>query len=104
MLHGHHQNDFCIEMGSNKSHFHVSLTVRDKVTSLCVQTTTFEKKGELTQRMELTSSAISTAGCTDSAMCQCVLRQVQQDIPTVLCVSVYGDTGGTNSDRCLCIL
>ena len=28
-LHCHHQNDFCIKMGSNESHFNVSLIVRD---------------------------------------------------------------------------
>ena len=28
----HHQNDFCIKMGSDESHFNVSLTVRNKVT------------------------------------------------------------------------
>ena len=34
-------------MGSDESHFNVSLTVRDKVTRQCSQTTTFEEKGEL---------------------------------------------------------
>ena len=29
-LHCHHQNDSCIKMGSNESHFNVSLIVRDK--------------------------------------------------------------------------
>ena len=33
-LHCHHQNDSCIKMGSDESHFNVSLTVRDKVTSV----------------------------------------------------------------------
>ena len=28
-LYCHHQNDFCIKMGSDESHFKVSLTVRD---------------------------------------------------------------------------
>ena len=28
----HHQNDSCIKMGSDESHFNVSLIVRDKVT------------------------------------------------------------------------
>ena len=28
----HHQNDSCINMGSDESHFIVSLTVRDKAT------------------------------------------------------------------------
>ena len=43
-LHFHHQNDSCIKMGSEESHFNVSLTVRDKVTRQCSQTTTFEEK------------------------------------------------------------
>ena len=30
-LHFHHQNDSCIKMGSDESHFNVSLIVRDKV-------------------------------------------------------------------------
>ena len=46
-LHCHHQNDSCIKMGSDESHFNVSLIVRDKVpTRLCPQTTTFLKKKE----------------------------------------------------------
>ena len=43
---GHHQNDSCIKMGSDESHFNVSLIVSDKVTRLCPQTTAFEVKGE----------------------------------------------------------
>ena len=31
-IHCHHQNDFCIKMGSDENHFNVSLIVRDKVT------------------------------------------------------------------------
>ena len=42
----HHQNDSCINMGSDQSHFNASLIVRDKVTRQCPQTTTFEEKGE----------------------------------------------------------
>ena len=45
-LHCHHQNDSCIKMGSDESHFNVSLIVRDKVTRQCPQTTTFKEKGE----------------------------------------------------------
>ena len=45
-LHCHHQNDTCIKMGSDESHFNVSLIVRDKVARQCPQTTTFEEKGE----------------------------------------------------------
>ena len=33
-LHCHHQNDFCIKVASDESHFNVSLIVRDKVTRL----------------------------------------------------------------------
>ena len=45
-LHCHHKIDSCIKMGSNESHFNVSLIVRDGVTRQCPQTTTFEEKGE----------------------------------------------------------
>ena len=45
-LHCYHQNNTCIKMGSDESHFNVSLIVRDKVTRQCPQTTTFEEKGE----------------------------------------------------------
>ena len=45
-LHCHHQNDFCVKMGSDESHFNVSLIVRDKVKRQCPQTTTFEEKVE----------------------------------------------------------
>ena len=45
-LHCQHQNDFCIKMGSDESHFTVSLIVRDKVTGQCPQTTTFEERAE----------------------------------------------------------
>ena len=45
-LHCHHQNDSCVKVGSDESNFNVLLTVRDKVTRQCPQTTTFEEKGE----------------------------------------------------------
>ena len=48
-IHCHHRNDFCIKMGSDESHFTVSLIVRDKVTRQCPQTTTFKEKGEQKQ-------------------------------------------------------
>ena len=40
------QNDLCIKMGSDESHYNVSLIVRDKVTRQYPQTTIFEGKGE----------------------------------------------------------
>ena len=45
-LHCHHQNDSCIKMGSDESHFSVSVIVMDKVTRQCPQTTIFEEEGE----------------------------------------------------------
>ena len=45
-LHRHNQNDSCVRMGSDESHFNVSIIVRDKVTRQYPQTTTFEEKGE----------------------------------------------------------
>ena len=44
LQHSHHQNDSCIKMGLDQSHFNVSLIVRDKVTRQCLQTTTFLKR------------------------------------------------------------
>ena len=45
-LHCCHQNDSCIKMGSDESHFNVLLIVRDKVTRQCPQATTFEENGK----------------------------------------------------------
>ena len=57
--HCHHQNDSCIKMGSDESHFNVSLIVRDEGKRQCPQTTTFEEKGEpkpiRTEVLQLTS-------------------------------------------------
>ena len=39
-------DDFCIKVGSDESHFNVSVSVRDKATRQCPQTTTFEVKRE----------------------------------------------------------
>ena len=49
-LHCYHQNDSCIKMGSDESHFNVSLIVRNKVTRQCPQTT-FEEKGREPKRI-----------------------------------------------------
>ena len=38
-LHCRHQNDSCIKMGGDESHFNVSLIVRDEATRPCPQTT-----------------------------------------------------------------
>ena len=48
-LHCHHQNDSCIKMGSNESHFNVSVGISDGQshrTGQCPQTTTFLKRKE----------------------------------------------------------
>ena len=50
LLYCRHQNDSCIKMGSNESHFNVSLIVRGKATRQCPQTTNlFEDKVELSR-------------------------------------------------------
>ena len=51
-LHCHHQNDSCIKMGTDNSHFNVSLIVRDKVTRQCPQTTTFLKRKDSRRGIE----------------------------------------------------
>ena len=49
LLHCHHQNDSCIEMGCGESHFNVSLIGGDQVTRQCPQLyhNLFEEKGGL---------------------------------------------------------
>ena len=46
-LHCHHQNDFCIKMGSDESHFNVSVG-RDGQShkTVCTNHNLFEEKGE----------------------------------------------------------
>ena len=44
IVHSDDQNDFSIKVGSDESHFNVSLIVRNKVIRQCPQTTTFEAK------------------------------------------------------------
>ena len=63
-------------MGSDESHFNVSLTVRDKVTGQCPQATVFEEKGEPKRmiRTEVLPPLTSlTPGVTegDSGLCCC---------------------------------
>ena len=43
-LHCHHQNDSCIKMRSDESHFNVSSIERDKVTRQFPQNTTTEER------------------------------------------------------------
>ena len=66
-LHLHHQSDSCIKVGSDESHFSVSLIIRDKVTRQCPQTTTFEERGEVkrnrTAGLLLTSLPLGHTGC-----------------------------------------
>ena len=53
----------CIKMGSDKSHFTVSLIVRDKVTRQCPQTTTFEvvsNRGPSAYRLPVGPNRLST--------------------------------------------
>ena len=46
-LHCHHQNDSCIKMGSNESHFNVSLIVRGSHNkTVSTNHNLFEEKGQ----------------------------------------------------------
>ena len=81
-LHCPHQNDFCIKMGSNESHFNVSLIVRDKVTRQCPQTTTFEEKGESKQiRTEVLLLTILTPYRKAKPAHSCSLSLCQAIVP-----------------------
>ena len=45
-LHCHYQGDACIKMGSDESHFNVSLLVRDSHKTVSTDHNLFEEKGE----------------------------------------------------------
>ena len=61
-LHCHHQNDSCVKMGSDESHFNVLLIVRDKVTRQSPQaTTSFEEKGEPKRHLLTSLTALPQA-------------------------------------------
>ena len=53
-------DDSCIKMGSDESHFNVSLIVRDKVTRQCPQTPTFLKRKESRSGIEPRSFRLPT--------------------------------------------
>ena len=52
-LHCHNKNESCIKMGSDESHFNVSLVLRYKATRQSPQTTTFLKRKESRSGIEL---------------------------------------------------
>ena len=52
-LHCHHQNDSCIKVGSDESHFNVSLIARDKVTRQCLYIPQLFKRKESRSGFEL---------------------------------------------------
>ena len=59
-LHCHYQNDSCIKMGSDESHFNVSVEVMDKVTGQCPQTTAVLKRKESRSGIEPRSFRLPT--------------------------------------------
>ena len=63
-LHCRHQNDSCIKVGSDESHFNVSVEVMDKVTGQCPQTTTFLKRKESRSGIEPRSFRLPTSRLT----------------------------------------
>ena len=56
----HHQNDSCIKMGSDESHFNVSVGSDGQITGQCPQTTTFLKRKESRSGIEPRSFDLST--------------------------------------------
>ena len=84
-LHCHHQNDFCIKMGSDESHSNVSLIVRDKVTRQCPQTT-FEEKGEPEQIQTKVPLLTSLTARPNQLTCRQVLLKI---LFTNGCVLLY---------------
>ena len=54
--------DSCIKMGSDESHFNVSLIVRDMVTRQCPQITTFLKRKDSRGGIEKTACVTNKYG------------------------------------------
>ena len=77
-LHCHHQNDFCIKMGSDESHFNVSLSVRDKVTNTVSINLSFEEKGK-TKRNR--TDALLLASLTLTARPNRLTNMTKQRLP-----------------------
>ena len=75
-LHCHHQNDSCTKMGSDESHFNVSLTVRGKVTRQCPQTTTFLKRKESQSRVQPRSFCLplGQTGSRPDKSCEAIIH------------------------------
>ena len=56
----HHQNDFCIKVGSDESHFSVSVGSDGQRERQCLQTTTFLKRKESRSGIEPSSFRLPT--------------------------------------------
>ena len=68
----HHQNDSCIKMGSDESHFNVSLIVRDSHETVSTNHNLFEQKGEpKSRRPSAYQPNALPLGQTGSDFCVC---------------------------------
>ena len=56
-----HQNDSCINMGSDENHFNVPLILRDTVTRKCPQITTVEEPAKESQSRGIEPRALPAA-------------------------------------------
>ena len=68
-------------MGSDESHFNISLIVRDKVTRQCPQTTAFEEK-EQPKRIRTEVPLLTSLNARPN-------RLTTQIVPGVSCVSLH---------------
>ena len=92
-------------MGSDENRFNVSLTVRDKVTRQCPQTTTFEERGDRSgietscqPIKKITRKVLLVTLVQLSEIQTKVHRKVRFNLLSMVCVR---DTDGRNSD-CAC--
>ena len=79
-------------MGSDESHFNVSLIVRDKVTRQCPQITIFEEKGEpkrIRTEVLLLTSLHLTARPNRLTNCVCDHGPIYTGLPVVVEVLLY---------------
>ena len=97
LLHCHHQNDSCIKMGSDESHFNVSLIVRDKVTRRPQTTTVCRERGAEVDLNQGPSAYQPNPFCIEVL---CVF--IPPFPPTLVCWNHLSAHRGFTFKKCLC--
>ena len=101
-LHCHHQNDSCIKMGSDESHFNVALIVRDSRKTVSTDHNLSEEKGEpkryRTEVLPLTNLRPNRLTLTKAYKYIFIIFALTQPQPRVF-INIYSLSSPTRTDR-----